>query len=623
MLRNVERKVVGWSAIVVCLVASGLGACGSSDSSKHPDGGGVNGGSGGGATSVGGSSTGGAPSGGVAGAGGTGATTSSGGTGARSSGGSSGSSGGGAGRDASIANDASLGSGGANTDAGGPLGLLDAGYVAPGESVLMHHKNPNRDGVYAEPSLSKTAVQSTFDVDSSFKGTLDDPNDQLYAQPLFVDGSATGGKDLVIVATEANNVYALDASTGSVVWKKNLGAPMRSSALPCGNIFPALGVTGTPVIDLESRRIFLDAVVATNEDVAPEAHHRIFALAIGTGAVAPGWPIDVGEVAKSGAARFDAPYQGQRGALAVVGGVLYVPYGGLYGSCQPSDQGAPGDPYRGWVVAVSIADPGKVQAWATVAAAGGVWAPGGIASDGRAVYFSTGNTQHTTVWGGGEAIVRFGLDEALGAAMSYFSPTNWHELDQEDNDFGVAPVLFTLAGATPSELAITFGKDGNAYLLDPANLGGIGAALGAVASSAAPYATAHVATAGIITAPTVYTTAAGTYVALRAPGVGCAGDDLAAYKITPGSPPKLESAWCALGGAGSPIATTSGGAAIVWTLGVYGNQHLNAFDGDTGTALTFPGNKRTLPNLRAYNVAIAAKGRIYVPSDRAVVAFKL
>ena len=528
MQKDVERRFGGLAAIVVCLVANELGACGSGENGTRPDGGGVNGGAGGGATSVGGSGAGGAPSGGAAGAVGTGATTSSGGTGARGSGGSSSSKDGGAGRDASITSDASLGSGGSNTDAGGPLGLLDAGYVPPGESVLMHHKNPTRDGVYVEPSLSKTAVQNTFDVDSGFKGTLDDPNDQLYAQPLFVDGSVTGGKDLVIVATEANNVYALDAATGSIVWKKNLGPPMPSSALPCGNIFPAFGVTGTPVIDLVSRRIFLDAEVATNEDVAPEAHHRIFALSIGTGAVAPGWPVDVGEVAKSGAARFDAPYQGQRGALAVVGGVLYVPYGGLFGACQPSDQGVTGDPYRGWVVAVSIADPDKVQAWATSAAAGGSWAPGGIASDAHAIYFSTGNTQHTTVWGGGDAVIRFGLDKALGAAMSYFAPTNWHDLDQEDNDFGVAPVLFTLAGATPSELAITFGKDGNAYLLDPTNLGGIGAALGAVATSATPYATAHVATAEIITAPTVYTTAAGTYVALRAPGVGCAGDDLTA-----------------------------------------------------------------------------------------------
>ena len=52
----------------------------------------------------------------------------------------------------------------------------------------------------------------------------------------------------MIVATESNNVYALDETSGKVVWQQLIGNPMPLSQLPCGNIDP-MGITGTPVID--------------------------------------------------------------------------------------------------------------------------------------------------------------------------------------------------------------------------------------------------------------------------------------------------------------------------------------------------------------------------------------
>jgi outer membrane protein assembly factor BamB len=58
---------------------------------------------------------------------------------------------------------------------------------------------------------------------------------------------------VIIAVTESNNVYALNATTGTVIWVRNLGRPV-TSGLPCGNINP-VGITGTPVIDLASRRL--------------------------------------------------------------------------------------------------------------------------------------------------------------------------------------------------------------------------------------------------------------------------------------------------------------------------------------------------------------------------------
>jgi hypothetical protein len=60
--------------------------------------------------------------------------------------------------------------------------------------------------------------------------------------------------------TESNNVYALDAVDGSVIWWRNVGPPVPLSHLGCPPKFDPMGITGTPVVDLASRTLFLDAM---------------------------------------------------------------------------------------------------------------------------------------------------------------------------------------------------------------------------------------------------------------------------------------------------------------------------------------------------------------------------
>jgi hypothetical protein len=365
------------------------------------------------------------------------------------------------------------GTGGATGTAGSGGG--SGGSVAVGDSVLMHHKNASRDGVYVEPALTKTAAAGLHK-DTTFTSTA--VQGQVYAQPLFVDGGGSG-RDLIIVATQTNNVYAFDAANGSQVWMKNLGNSVPLAKMPCGNIDP-YGITSTPVIDLGSRSVFVGAM--TSPDDGTTKKHQIFALSIDDGTTKAGWPVDVGAKAVSGATTFNVAPQSQRGALAFVNGTVYVGYGGLYGDC--------GD-YHGWLVAVSAADPTNVQAWATSAKAGGVWGPGGVASDGTNLYVTTGNTMGaTTTWGGGEGLLRF-TPGASFSVPTYWAPSNWVTLDNGDTDVGGSgPVLVDLQGATPSALALALGKDGNAYLLDRNGLSGVGA----------PLATAHVASTQIINA---------------------------------------------------------------------------------------------------------------------------
>ena len=94
----------------------------------------------------------------------------------------------------------------------------------------MHHKNLNRDGLYVQPALTKAAAaglhKDTTFVSPPLQG-------QVFAQPLFVDGGAAG-QDLIIVATENNNVYGLNGKTGAQVWMKTLGAPVPLASMPWG-----------------------------------------------------------------------------------------------------------------------------------------------------------------------------------------------------------------------------------------------------------------------------------------------------------------------------------------------------------------------------------------------------
>ncbi len=135
-------------------------------------------------------------------------------------------------------------------------------------SVLEHHNGPRRDGVYVDPTLTKVSAE-TFHMDPAFHALVPGA---IYAQLLFV-AKGIQGKDVLIAATEEDNVAAFDADTGATLWSRTLGTPVLLSRLPCGNIDP-LGITGTPVIDLASRTIFLDAM--TLSDKGSTIKHLIF-----------------------------------------------------------------------------------------------------------------------------------------------------------------------------------------------------------------------------------------------------------------------------------------------------------------------------------------------------------
>jgi len=491
------------------------------------------------------------------------------------------------------------GTGAAGSGEPGPVGAA---------SVTQYHGNAARDGNYADAAFTRAAA-AMLKKDASFTATT---SGNMFAQPLYWDAGA-GGKDLVITATEANEVSAFDAATGAMVWKKVLAPPV-TGGLPCGTITP-LGVTGTPVIDPASKTLYVAAMTT-----GPK--HQVFALGLEDGMVKPGWPADVSTVS-AGGVNFKSSSQNQRGALLIVGDTLYVPYGGHNGDC---------DDYHGWVVGIPLATPAAPIAFATKANAGGIWAPGGLASDGTSVFAATGNTMSgpngllTTpaTWGHGNAILRLGkglTTIAEGDTANFFAAQDWKQFDQQDLDLGGSgPVLFSVPGATPSDLVMALGKSGGAFLLDRAKLGGMGGELQTLTVSGGGFG------GGMIQAAAAYTTATGSFVAFRSvmmlTGCGTGSGFVGGLKVEAASPPTMKLAWCGgANGTGSPIVTTTDGKAesVVWYISA---GKLIGLNGETGMSVYAGGGAMDGTGTTAkWQTPIVAKGRMFVGTNSGVVAY--
>ena len=128
--------------------------------------------------------------------------------------------------------------------------------VAPADAqvnVTQFHNHDSRDGLYVDAAFTPSAV-AKLTRDLNFDGTI---AGNVYAQPLYIEGGP-GGRAMIIAVTESNNVYALDAVDGTIIWQRNVGEPVSADDLICTKFDP-MGITGTPIVDLASRALFLDA----------------------------------------------------------------------------------------------------------------------------------------------------------------------------------------------------------------------------------------------------------------------------------------------------------------------------------------------------------------------------
>jgi outer membrane protein assembly factor BamB len=301
---------------------------------------------------------------------------------------------------------------------------------------LVYHGDPSGQGVAGRVDLTHARRAWASKV-------LDG---QLYGEPL-VAGST------VIVATENDTVYALNAETGGIRWKRHLGTPVPASGLPCGDIQPSVGITSTPVVDLSRQEVF---VVADIEGKTG-ASHQLVGLGLGSGSVMLRENADPPNT--------DVPAALQRAALTIDRGRVVFAYGGNYGDCSD---------YHGWIVSVPESGgalltyevdhgPGEDR--------GAVWMGGAapVLDAHGDIWFAAGNgsvDRGGAPYDGSDSVVELSPSLQL---VQYFAPSDWASDNAHDRDLGSsAPALLD------DGLVFQAGKSETAYLLAQSDLGGVG-----------------------------------------------------------------------------------------------------------------------------------------------------
>jgi outer membrane protein assembly factor BamB len=379
----------------------------------------------------------------------------------------------------------------------------------------------------------------------------------IYAEPLVVGST-------VYVATEGDSVYALDAASGAQIWRTNIGTPVPGSSLPCGNI-STVGITSTPVIDTTNNILYAVGMNTGPQDI-------MVAINLSTGAKLWSRNIDV--------TGLDPAIQGQRAALSLSGGYVYVPFGGRWGDCGS---------YHGWVVGAPTNGTGALIGLSQTGSGGGIWATSGAAIDAATgnLFVATGNTFSTSTFDYGESVLK--LSPGL-SRLDYFSPSDWSALNASDTDLGsIGPAILA------NGWIFQTGKAGEGYLLNQGALGGIGG----------QKFTAHV-------CPNQFADATFGGTAYSAPYVyvPCT-NGLVALNVNTGTSPSFTFTWQGLGGE-PPI--VAGG--VVWTIDRTGI--LYGLDPATGAT------RYNLPLISAtahFATPSAGGGRIFVGAGTHVQAF--
>src|SRR6266851_5482833 len=115
---------------------------------------------------------------------------------------------------------------------------------------FTHSGNPQRTGWQKnENTITKENVK---DFKLLWKLQLDNEQKALYSifEPLIVGNMITnrGFKELAIVAGSSDNIYAIDADLGKVLWKKHFSYSSSTPPSKNSNWLCPGGLTATPVI---------------------------------------------------------------------------------------------------------------------------------------------------------------------------------------------------------------------------------------------------------------------------------------------------------------------------------------------------------------------------------------
>ena len=354
--------------------------------------------------------------------------------------------------------------------------------TAPAQVTTSQYDNMRTGATLNEKILTPQNVNAQqFGKLGAFR--VDGP---VYAQPLFlpnIEIPSKGVHDVLYVATEHDSVYAFDANhpEDPPLWKvsflnKARGmTPLSEDQVACPFIRPEVGITSTPVIDVQTGTLYVLARTMIRHTVgADEYFQHLHALAVTTGVEKFGGPRLItasvpgnGAGSEKGRVAFDPLRENPRAALTLANNTIYIVWAS---SCDV-------DPYHGWVMAydaqtlagksVLNVNPNGTQA--------GIWLSDtgpAVDSEGH-LYVPTGNGTFDAGNGGsdyGDSVLK--LDGASLAIRDYFTPHDQDRISNADNDIGSSgPTLLPDQPGPHRHLLLQPTKDSTIYVIDRDNMG--------------------------------------------------------------------------------------------------------------------------------------------------------
>jgi hypothetical protein len=327
-------------------------------------------------------------------------------------------------------------------------------------------------------------------------------------------------RNVVFVCDMSNNVYAFDADSHALLWKRNVGRPVTvTKHWDMWMINPFWGILSTPVINLATRTLYCVSTSSQDGSMA-KAIYTLHSLLLADGSdLAPPLVLNGASCQPPGGAPLQtlgAVPRKQRPALTLISTVghttLFIPFGSFLESASTN---------LGWVLAIDITDaahPTIAATWTTGSgrfAGAGIWQAGqglsvdaqqnlhGMTGNGgfdpptgnfgncffKLAYIPTNNGAAAKLrcvdwWSPYSDAGRAGDDPTL-VTTSANSPddmdavstnavnntSNAHIVGDEDlGSGGALPLPRSLTGFT-KDVIVGGGKDGIFYVLDSANLG--------------------------------------------------------------------------------------------------------------------------------------------------------
>jgi hypothetical protein len=389
-----------------------------------------------------------------------------------------------------------------NLSASSNLGVSDL----PG--IFTFHNDVARDGANTQEYALTGSEVNTNQFGKIFSCPIEGSS---YTQPLWVPAfNISGGThNVIFVATSRDIAYAFDADASPCVqyWKVNLLDTLHGGTAGersvvwndvgfCyGDVYPEIGVTGTPVIDPATNTMYLvsasEIVGSSSGNCAASSgtfYHRLHALDLATGSEKFNAPATItaavpgtGDGSASGMLNFSSQLHHQRSALALTGGTVYVAFAAHEDAT----------PYHGWLMGYAASN---VQQQLSVfnttpnglnGADGGIWSSGGapaIDSNGD-LYVSTGNGDFDEAANSpgndyGDSVLRlspFIGDTSNGSNLNcvdWFTPDSEATLQQNDSDLGAGGIVLLPDQTGPVEhLLVSVGKEGVVYVLNRDDMG--------------------------------------------------------------------------------------------------------------------------------------------------------